>query len=438
MGVACSTPFTPLPTPRPLGRDLPRAGLKQGTESKRVQPFREPRGELTLVDALAAALQNSPRLEAFDWQVRADEARALQAGLFPNPVLSIEGENFAGGGEFDRYDAAETTVSLGQLVLLGGKRVKRHRVAMLSRELSGWDYEAARLDVFTETTQRFVAALAARERLALTVEILRISRESLDATKARVRAGAASSVEEARSSVAVATLDVARKRREVEFDAAKKSLATSWAGDVQFDALTGDLATLRTLPPLERIRSELANNPDLARWSSEIARREAQVELARAGAIPDVTAGLGVRHFNDSDDAALVFGVEVPIPVFDRNQGARAAALASVNRTRALARDARLVLFRALVSAHANALAAEQNAKALEATVLPQADAAYRRTRDAYRKGLFRLVDVLDSQRTLFDARAEYVNALAQFHTAAAEIERLAGSSLEDLSNGSN
>ena len=434
----CTAPLTPLPEARPLGRDLPRAALSRAAERPPTEAFREPQGQLSLAEALSAALQNSPRLEAFDWQVRAEEARALQAGLVPNPGLVVEGENFAGGGDFSGYDAAETTVFLGQLVELGGKRAKRHRVAVLGRELAGWDYEATRLDVLTETTQRFVATLAAEERLALADEILRVSRESLEATQARVRAGAASSIEQARSEVVVATIAAQRDRQAVELDGAKRTLASSWAGEVRFEDLTGDLTVLREVPALERVTDALAQNPDLARWATEIAQRDAAVSLARARAIPNVTAGLGVRHLGESDDAALVFGLEVPIPLFDRNQGARAAATADAHRARALARESRLVLLRELVAAHAEALGAHGNAKALASTVLPQATTAYERTRDAYRKGLFRLVDVLDAQRTLFDARTEYVNALQQFHTAAAEVERLAGSSLEGLSNGSN
>ena len=438
VGSACTAPLTPLPTARPLGRDLAVASPAGGRPQAPAEPFAEPEGALTLQSALAAALRNAPRLQGFDWQVRADEARVLQAGLLPNPTLLIEGENFAGSGAFNGYDAAETTVFLGQLVQLGGKRAKRRRVAMLDRELSGWDYEAARLDVFTETTRRFVAALAARERLALAGETLRVARESLEATRTRVRAGAASSIEEARSEVAVATLEAEQTRREIELEAARKALASSWGGEPRFTALEGRLDEVRSLPPLARISAALEENPDLARWATEVSKREAGLDLARAGAIPDVTAGLGVRHFNETDDAALVFGVEVPLPLFDRNQGERRAAQADARRARAMARASRLSLSRSLIASHGTAVAAFENARAFEERVLPQAKNAYERTQDAYRRGLFRLVDVLDSQRTLFDARTEYVNALERYHAARAELERLAGTPLDELAGGRN
>ena len=83
-------------------------------------------------------------------------------------------------------------------------------------------------------------------------------------------------------------------------------------------------------------------------------------------------------------------------------------------------------------------MAAFENARGFEARVLPQAKSAYERTQDAYRRGLFRLVDVLDSQRILFGARTEYVNALEQYHSARAELERLAGTSLDEIEGGRN
>lgn len=433
----CTAPMTPLPPPRPLGAKL--QALSPANVERREGLAEEPSGDVALRDALAASLRQSPALESFAWQVRADEARTLQAGLPPNPIFGIEGENFAGSGDFGGYDAAETTVFLGQLVELGGKRAKRREVAMLERDLSGWDYEAARLRVLGETTGRFVSVLAAQERLSLARELLRLAGESLEAIRVRIRAGAASPVEEARSKVELATLEVQLARRERELEAARRQLSSSWGTtSPAFSSVAGDLSALRELPSLERIQAELGANPEVARWATENARRGATLALARAKAIPDVTAGLGVRRLEESNDSALVFAVEVPIPVFDRNQGATAAALAEVHRSRALGRARQLELSRALVAAHAEASGGYEQARSLREDVLPQAQTAYSGTRDGYRRGLFRYVDVLDAQRTLFEARGEYVNSLERYHAASAQLERLVGTPLEDLTGRKN
>jgi cobalt-zinc-cadmium efflux system outer membrane protein len=227
-------------------------------------------------------------------------------------------------------------------------------------------------------------------------------------------------------------------RTRVELEAARRELASSWGGPPLFSSLEGSLADLPDLPTLDQISRALSENPDLARWATEIAKREAMFDLARANAIPDVKAGVGLRHFRESDDAALVIGLEIPLPLFDRNQGARSAAQAEMNGARSLARAAQLTLTRAVTSAHAEAVSAYDSARALELRVIPQAKAAHEGTQDGYQKGLFRLVDVLDAQRTLFQATTEYVNALAQYHTARVELERLIGSPLDLLQDGGN
>lgn len=426
-----------MPPPRALGEGIETLSPESLDEAPRA--LDEHTGDLTLRDALARALRSSPDLEAFAWEVRANEARTLQAGLLPNPVLSAEGENFGGSGDFSSYDAAESTLFLGQLVELGGKRAKRRRVAALEGELSGWDYEAARLDVLTETTKRFLAALAAQMRLELSEDLVRLAGESLQATQARVRAGAASAVEESRSAVELATLEVKRTRSQQDLQAARRLLASSWGETTaRFETVVGNLSSPRTLPDLERVSAELSENPDVARWAVESAKREAALELADANAIPDVTAGLGVRRLHDSNDTALLFAVEVPLPLFDRNQGERAAALAERHRARALARAKRQELSRELVATHAEAQSAHAEAVALHEAVLPKAEEAFRRTRDGYRKGLFRYVDVLDAQRTLFEARAQHIDALENYHAATTELERLVGSPTESLTGRNN
>lgn len=427
---ACASPLPPLPAPRPLGGALETSA--SGASGSTTE-FQQPVGELTLPAALAAALQASPKLEAYNWQIRADEARVLQAGLLPNPEVALEAENFAGSSSFGGYNSAETTLFLGQLIELGGKREGRQRVALLDRELSGWDYEAARLDVLTDTTQRYVLALAARERLTLTEETLRWSRGLLSATRRGDRAGAESAVEEARASVVVARMEVEQSQRSVALQAAEDALASSWAGTPQFTSLDGRLDEILELPPLERLSAAIAENPDLARWATEVSRRAAQRELARAEATPDVVAGVGVRQFSESGDTALVLGVEVPLPLFDRGQGTHDAALAETMRARALSRDAQLALSRSLISSYSAAQSAYAYARAIEKRVFPQAKAALEGAQEAYRKELVHVVDVLDAQRALFEARTEHLDALERYHIARAELERLVGSPLTAL-----
>jgi cobalt-zinc-cadmium efflux system outer membrane protein len=66
---------------------------------------------------------------------------------------------------------------------------------------------------------------------------------------------------------------------------------------------------------------------------------------------------------------------------------------------------------------------------ALRESTLPEAARTFEAAREAYLQGLQRLTDVLDTERTLFELRARYVNALSRYHESSADIQGLLGTS---------
>jgi cobalt-zinc-cadmium efflux system outer membrane protein len=136
-----------------LGRDLPAYRAPAAPFPPAQPPVGELKGALSLEEVLRAALLRNPALSSTAFEVRAAEARTLQASLLPNPELELELEDFGGTGEVRGVRASESTLQLSQLVELGGKRAKRVGAAGLERGLATWDYEAKRLEVLTEATK---------------------------------------------------------------------------------------------------------------------------------------------------------------------------------------------------------------------------------------------------------------------------------------------
>ncbi len=421
---------------RPLAKDIPTYQAALDPDAPAVPDVAaEPSGTLTLDDALRAALAQSPTLAAFSWEVRARDAEWLQARAFPNPVVEAEVEDFAGSGERRAFHGSQTTLSFAQLVELGGKREKRARVASLERDLAAWDYEGARLSVLSETTKAFVATLALQQRIALAAEVERIASEGLRSVRLAVRAGATSPVEAARAGVAVELAAIERAKLERALEAAKSALASAWgARSATFDRVDGDLSALPTTPAFEALAAALAENPDLARWSAELAQREAVLARERAQRIPDVTLGVGPRYYADDSSAALVAGFSLPLPLFDRNRGGILQAAYRLKRAANEQASAQVAAQAQLRSAYEALGAARIEIDALRERAIPEADAAYAGAMQAYQTGRFRYLEVLDAQRTLFALRASEIDALAAYHSAAADLERLTGSSLTELS----
>jgi len=392
----------------------------------------EPTGEMTLRQALALALVHNPELTAHSFELRAHEARVLQAGVLPNPEISVEVENFGGSGEFSGTDVAETTVSLSQLVELGGKRARRRRVAELERDLAGWDYETARIDVLTRVAEAFVNVLAAQERVTLAAELVRAGEAALAVVERQVEAGAVSTMERGRAQVAIASslVDLERQRRALS--AARDELSLTWGRpEAPFSNVLGALAAdLERPPSVSELIERVDANPDLARWATELSARRATVELEQSRRIPDVTLGGGPRWHNVTDDNAFVFQVAMPLPLFDRNQGAAEAARHDLGRAEQQRQAAELRVHVSLTSAHGDLVAAYADVTSLRDDVLPIAERAYEDAASAYRRGVFRHLELLDAQRTLFALRRDYIESLARYRASLTRVERLVGGAL--------
>ncbi|MEX0745777.1 MAG: TolC family protein [Phycisphaeraceae bacterium] len=425
------------PERRPLGRAIetyrpPREPDGRG-EAKAV-PLPEPNERVSLRKTLALALMHHPDLAAAGWEVRAAEARTLQAGLLPNPELGVEVEDFAGSGDSAGFDAVETTVSLSQLIELGGDREARIAVARHGRDLSGWDYEARRVEILTETAKRYLAVLAAQRRAELAEQVEELVQQTADTIDRRVEAGEESSLERTRFRVQTATARLAREQTERELAAARQRLAAMWGDpEARFGELVGELPEAEALPDLAELVAALEQNPRLAMYASAIALRQAETDLAKARGVPDITVGAGVRHFNESDDVSFLVGASVPLPLFDRNQGEALASRFEAARALAQQEATRVRLHTQLVERHQELILAYEQTTALRDEVLPAAREAFEGVQAAFDQGEIGLLDLLDAQRTLTESQSQYADALSAYHQSLAAMEGLVGQPLADL-----
>lgn len=422
--------------PRPLGKELERYHPPQEPTHAPAAPvkLKEPTGALTLRQVLALALMHNPELAAFSWEVRAGEARALQASLRPNPEVSVGSEHFGGTGAYRGAGGAESTVQLSQLIELGGKRAKRTRVASLERDLAGWDYESKRLDVLTEATASFVDVLTVQQRLALLEELAGLAQKVRDSIAERVTAGKSSPAEEMRAGVALANTRVEVQHAQRELELRRKRLAAAWGStNVTFERTAGELTTVKPIPTDEQLATLVSENPDVARWVTEMEQRRATLELEKAKRIPDVTPWVGPRYYSSGSDVAFLAGISVPLPFFNRNQGAIREAQYRVAQAEDERKAAALQAHKALLTAYQSLSVAYIEASSLQKDVLPLAQQAYEATNERYLQGKFGFVDVLDAQRALFEARTHYIQAVGDYHKAVAEVERLIGQGLDSV-----
>jgi outer membrane protein, heavy metal efflux system len=387
-------------------------------------------GELTLRQALTLALAGNPDLASFPWELRSGDARIQQAGLRPNPELTVDMENFLGSEPSRKFETLETTLSISQLVELGGKRAARIGLASSEKEVSSWDYEAKRADVAAEVARSFVEVLSAQERLALAEEMARLAKEVLNAVSARVTAGKISPVEETKASVASSISGIELERARLALVGARKRLAATWGTAPTFSKAVGQLDRVPPIPPAEDLADRISRNPDVARWAAEMEQRKATLAQERANRIVDVTISGGVRRFREANDTTFLFGATIPLPLFNRNQGKILESQYRISKAESERAAAGNRVLTALSDAYQALAAGYVEATTLKAVVLPGAQSAFDAATEGFRQGKFGYLDVLDAQRTLFEAKGRYVEALGAYHKAVVDTERLIGGEL--------
>jgi len=420
-----------LPEPRPLGRELPAFEASADPADTAAPATIDPGGLLSLADALAAALLGSPDLAAHAYEIRAREAALVQAGRRPNPILSTEIEDVLGTGDFGGASESETTIQLGQLVELGGKRAARVRLASAEHGLAGWTYEARRIEVFSETVDAFIEVLAAQERRRLAGETLRIAEATRRVARRRVEAGLASPAEDLRAGVAVDSAGVEREHTEHELETARTMLAARWGGTkAHFEHADGDLADLPDPPPLAELQRRASRSPDLARWAAEREGRDAALARALSERVPDVTLAAGPRYLAGSEDTTLTLRASIPIPLWNRNDGAIAEARFRRSKA-ALEERAEAVRVATEVSIALTALhAAAEEADLLRTRVLPGIDRSVTVLQRGYEEGRHTQIEVLEAMRMKLETEDQYLGALVEAHHAAQKLERLTGAPL--------
>ena len=380
---------------------------------------------LTLAEAIRLALQFSPQIVANQQELAASDGTVIQAGARPNPEIQALIED-------TRRESRTTTVQFSQPIELGGKRSARVSVAELGRAQTAVDVEGRRAQIRADVSDAFFGAVIAQERVQLAQASAELSGRAADAASKRVQAGKVSPVDETRAKVAHAGVRVELRQAQGELRSARQRLS----------ALLGPAAPRaqvlawqsNALPALLSTDTSLTDVPALRQARLEVDRRQAMVELERARRIPDVTLTLGAKRDQQVGRNQTVIGLSIPIPVLDTNRGNLLQALRLHDKAEADLQATRIRVETEWTQLSERQRSAQAEVQALKEEVLPGAESAWQAATTGFELGKFSFLDALDAQRTLFQARAQYLRALNELYRTTADIDRLLGTNTDEPS----
>ena len=406
-------------------------------ESATASRYLDPAG-LTVAQAIAEGLRQEPGLREARLAIEAARGERLQAALRPNPMVSGERREQVGGGD------NQTTIGV-ELPLDLFRRDARITVADHSVTVMERSAEDRERLLAAEIRERIGVVLAAVRRLEVLDALVDASRRTVDLLAARVSEGAAPPLDRD-----VATVELQRLR-------ASRELAVG-----QADAAVAELKPLLGRPPQSplKLRDSLEaavagdsaealavaadRRADVLAAEAEVALAEARTAQVRQEAKPDVGIfGSYMRMDSGFPQSAFgtggalepirgIFhnvsgGLRVTVPLFNRNQGSRAAALARGEGARHNLEARRLAVGSEIEAAQARAAAARRALAAFSVDTRALARRNLDVVRETYQLGRATLFDVLNEQRRYLDFESGYTDALADAFTARTAVQRATG-----------
>ncbi len=381
---------------------------------------------LRLQDAVARALASNPVLAAEQAQLQSVQARARREAL-PTPyIVGGELENVAGTGMLSGLDSAETTLRIGRVLELGGKRAAREALGAAEISQQQHQVDTARIAVASRTAERFIEVVADQRRLAYAHERVQQAERTRREIASWVAAARNPESDLRAAEIAVADAELKREHAEHELASARMTLASSWGSfDPDFSSAVGEFDALPALEPFESLAERLPMTAEQRASVFEARTLEARRRVAEASAKPDVTVNLGVRRLEALDDQGLVMSVQVPLGNRRRSSLSVAEAdaqLAALDARRDAQRNER---YQELFARYQELNHARLEAQTLRKTMIPKAEQAVAFTRRGFEAGNFSFLLLAQAQRTLFELRERSTEAVARYHALLVEVERL-------------
>jgi cobalt-zinc-cadmium efflux system outer membrane protein len=374
----------------------------------------------------------NPSLQA--GRIGVDESRATEitAHLRPNPNLGLTVDQinpFNGGPPHSTAGSLLTVAAVSYLHERQRKRELRLESAQKATGIAvSGQADLERTLLFT-LRMAFVQTLQQKAILGLAKENLAYYDHVLDVNRERYKAGAIAQVD-------VDRLELQRVQYESDLQIAQESLETAkilllmLLNDRtpvdQFD-VTGPFDFSTQIAPLEDVRQmALDTRPDLKASLQSVDKARTDHRLAIANGSTDPTFGFDAGR-NPPIDQYIGFSVNIPLRIFDRNQGEKKRTQLDVERNEKLLEATRTQVFSDVNSAYAIVTSTLTLLQPYKVRYLKQASRVRETIAFSYEHGAASLLDFLNAQAQYRSVQVNYLNLVASYLDAANQLNLAVG-----------
>jgi len=367
-------------------------------------------------------------------QVGIDESRAMEttAYLRPNPNLALTADQinpFPGGPAHSTWGSLLSVASVNYLHERQRKRELRLASAQDATKIAVSSQADLERSLIFSLRTAFVQTLHGKAVLDLAKENLSYYDHVLVVNRDRYKAGAIAQVDLDR-------LELQRVQYESDLQSAEVSLRTA---KIQLLALlndrtpveqfevTGPFDFSNQMAPLNDVRqTALDTRPDLRAALQAVEKAKTDHRLAVANGSTDPTFGVDVGR-NPPIDQYFGFGVNIPLRIFDRNQGEKLRTKLDIDRNEKLMEATRAQVFGDVDSAYAMLASNGVLLQSYKDRYLQQASRVRDTISFSYEHGAASLLDFLNAQADYRGVQLNYLNLIASYLEAASQLNLAVG-----------
>jgi cobalt-zinc-cadmium efflux system outer membrane protein len=388
---------------------------------------------ITLDDAIRLSLLHNHALQALRSTIQQSLAEEVTANLRPNPTLGLDAQFlpiFQPGEFSSEYidQQAQFDAGVGYLFERGKKRQHRVQAARDATSVVRSQVADSERQLVFNVSQQFVDALLAESMLEFAQQDLDGFQKTVDISNERFRVGDMSEGDflkiklqllQFQSDLSAAKLarvqSLAALRQLLGFESVPDDYDVQGALDYQ--PVHGDVAGLKSIAAI--------NRPDLRAAQQGVTSAESQLALQKANGKMDITGTFNYTHTAGVNTGAFYYNM--PLPIFNRNQGEIQRAEYAVTQAQQLASETSQQVSTDVVSAYANLQTNDQIIQLYQCGYVDQAKQSRDISEYAYRKGAASLLEYLDSERTYRANQLAYRQALASYMLALEQMRQAVG-----------
>ena len=379
---------------------------------------------LSLSDAIHAALEQNPRYQGIRSSARAAEGLTYQSGLWENPVLFGESEEWPTGESFEE---SRYIFGISQTVPFPGKK-RLDRAAALKEEDSRKETsKSARIELIRRVRVAFYQVLASEKLVEVSEKLFSLANSSVETAKERLDAGVSTAQEVLRAEVQAQRVKNSKIGFERSLKVARSNLALAIGHPERTDIqVAGKLSEEIPKDLLNFDEEQILNqHPRVLAAEALVQRSIALKDRAELEPYPNITLSVAGGRREVNDETLVDFGFSIPLPILDSSKGNVLAASEDQRRAKSELTGVKQTLKTKLANKREMLQQTAEQVKNYRERLIPQSEKALRMVQTGFREGEYGFNDLLDTQRTVAEARIEYLRVLFALNKSIAEVKSL-------------